>query len=87
MQVDDDEPARDALPPPGAGGLRASTRGAPLCYASRFAVREVDATGAPLAGGFGCLWLPLTFPPTCETQRYAPGTTVRLEAYGGRRPG
>lgn len=55
--------------------------GAPICYPSRYMAREVDALGAPVAGGYGCVWTPLTLPPTCKTQRYPPGTTVRFEAY------
>lgn len=58
----------------------------PLCVLSRFAVQEVDAGGAPVAGGFACDPGPPNlspFPVACQTQRFAAGATVRLRAVGG----
>jgi hypothetical protein len=53
----------------------------PVCANVRFSVREVDATGTPVANGFSCLdpRARSTFPITCQTQRFAKGTTVHLE--------
>jgi hypothetical protein len=54
------------------------------CFLSRFGVREVDANGAPVAAGFTCpvVLNQVSFPIPCETQRFGPGVTVRLEAVG-----
>jgi hypothetical protein len=53
----------------------------PVCANVRFSVREVDAAGAPVANGFSCLdpRVRSTLPITCQTQRFAKGTTVHLE--------
>jgi hypothetical protein len=53
----------------------------PVCTNVRFSVREVDATGTPVVNGFTCLdpRVRSTFAITCQTQRFAKGTTVHLE--------
>lgn len=56
-----------------------------FCFLSRFGAAEVDATGAPVTNGFECnAGSPnqSTFPGLCQTQRFAPGATVRLAAAG-----
>jgi len=58
--------------------------GITTCFNARFDVREVDAAGSPVANGFTCTSAPnlSPFPVTCQTQRFAAGATVRLEALG-----
>jgi len=56
-----------------------------FCFLSRFSVNEVDAAGAPVSNGFTCgVGSPnqSPFPFLCQTQRFAPGVTVRLGATG-----
>ena len=51
----------------------------------RFSVREVDATGTPVANGFTCAdpHTRSTLPATCHTQRFALDATVHLDASAG----
>jgi hypothetical protein len=43
----------------------------------QFEVQQVDATGDPVSGGFQC---GQSGPLSCDTQRFAAGTTVHLQA-------
>jgi len=58
--------------------------GVHVCTNVRFSVREVDANGNAVAGGFECQdpHSLSPFPFTCQTQRFAARAPVRLQAFG-----